>query len=193
MTVINEIDPIAPSTSDLGQRQPCGPVNVEKQSLREPQNNNGLLSNQGDLHGISSAEKSVYPSEPPKSSQDAIRRSSSSSGSSTQTPNLDNPFTLFETAEKLDEVVLYFAFRHGLMNELDFLKRAAYAERDEEEALQHPNFPMEERVAIEQEREAPFLKQSRSLRGAVLVVGTLSAMCQGWTQSVLNGSGISTK
>jgi len=108
-----------------------------------------------------------------------------------RSPNLDNPFALFETMEELDEVVQRFASNHGLMKELPMIEQAAHAERDEMEAFQ--DLPPDERAAVEVEREAPFLAQSRSLKGAVLIVGTLSGMCQGWAQSVLNGSGINTK
>ncbi|WEW55357.1 hypothetical protein PRK78_000787 [Emydomyces testavorans] len=105
-------------------------------------------------------------------------------------PNLDNPFALFETVEALDEAVECLASQHGLLQEVDGLRRAARFERDDMEAFDDPSFPTVEKTALQEEREATFWKQTRSLRAAVLIVGGLSGVCQGWTQSVLNGTNI---
>ncbi|EEP77137.1 predicted protein [Uncinocarpus reesii 1704] len=52
------------------------------------------------------------------------------------------------------------------------------------EAFDDPEFPEDEKSALRDERKATFWQQTRSLRGAVLVVGALSGVCQGWTQNV---------
>jgi hypothetical protein len=186
----------------LGQRLPNGSSkNSEDPSSKRLQKENGFYSNQEELDRISPVEEPVVPRETSNGSPDTspandasatIRRSISGSRCNTQSPNLDNPFALFESMEKLNEGVQYFAFRHDLTEKFGVLKRAALIVRDEMEAFQDPSFPEEEKTALEKEREATFWQQSRSLRGAVLIIGTLSAMCQGWTQSVLNGSGICT-
>ncbi|KMU79504.1 hypothetical protein CISG_01922 [Coccidioides immitis RMSCC 3703] len=105
-------------------------------------------------------------------------------------PNLDNPFALFESVETLDEGVECFASQHGLLSEVDGVKRAARFERDDMEAFGDPDFPEEEKIALQDERKATFWQQTRSLRSAVLIIGGLSGVCQGWTQSTLNGTNI---
>lgn len=103
--------------------------------------------------------------------------------------NLDNPLELFEDLDALDHAVDTIAARHELGEKRDILKRAARVERDEIEAFDDPFFPEGERLDLERERGASFWRQSRNLKGAVLIVSTLSGICQGWNQSVLNGSG----
>jgi hypothetical protein len=197
-------DPLAHSEGELGQRQPSSSsANPEETSPEQLSQAKGLHSEQDKLEVISPLEGPLNSSEPSPGLHNApptkvasvalvsLRRSSSASRSSMQSPNVDNPFALFETAEELDRVLRYFASNHGLMKALHVIEQAAHAERDEMEAFH--DFPLEERTAMEEEREAPFSHQSRSLKGAVLVVGTLSGMCQGWAQSVLNGSGRNPK
>ncbi|KAI1916274.1 hypothetical protein LOZ65_005301 [Ophidiomyces ophidiicola] len=105
-------------------------------------------------------------------------------------PNLDNPFALFETIEELDKGVECLATQHGLLKDVDGLKRAARFERDDMEAFGDPDFPESEIRAFQDEEKATFWQQTRSLRAAVLIIGGLSGVCQGWTQSVLNGTNI---
>ena len=197
------LDRVTPSEVELGQPRPSGtsPTSYDP-AFRELQTDTGFQFEHPDPDEISRVEEPIHPNEPPRDSHDTSpandasamtvtrRHSTSTSRSSTDSPNLDNPLALFETTEELDRAISYFAFNHGLKELLDALKRAARAERDEIEVSKDPNISAEEKTALEKGRDAPFLKQSRSLRGAVLVVGTLSGMCQGWAQSVLNGSGI---
>lgn len=116
-----------------------------------------------------------------------------SSRVSTEEPNLDNPFVLFETVEELDAGVELLASKHGLSPEVDGLKRAAHFEMDEMDALNDPTFPENEKTALQNEREATFWQQTRDFRSAVLIVGGLSGICQGWTQSILNGTSTEPK
>jgi hypothetical protein len=46
----------------------------------------------------------------------------------------------------------------------------------------------DERDAFKNEKKVGFWSQSKSLKCAVILTGTLAGMCQGWSQSVLNGS-----
>jgi hypothetical protein len=197
-------DAVASSEHENDQHQPSSSsIKSKEAGPKQFQEGTVLQSDQVDSEGINSIEGPSDSSEPSSSSSNALptkdtsgaivslRRSASVSRSSIQSPNLDNPLALFETTEELDSVVRYFASNHGLIKELAIIEQAAHAERDEMEAFQ--DLSPEERAAAEDEREAPFLAQSRSLKGAVLVVGSLSAVCQGWAQSVLNGSGTNTK
>jgi hypothetical protein len=188
------IHAVAPSEDELDQHRPSGSsANSEDASLEQLQQQKGLHSDQEEPDLISPLDRPSDPSQPSSCSQNALppkeasvavislRRSTSISRSSLQSPNLDNPI------EELDGVVRYFASNHGLMKELPIIEQAAHAERDEMEAFQ--DLLPDDKAAMEDESEAPFLAQSRSLKGAVLVVGTLSGVCQGWAQSVLNGTG----
>lgn len=200
---VPENDHIGPPEAKLDQSQPDSSSASSKDASPEKlQSEHVLHSNEKDPGQIGSVGAPVDPNEVPKNSTDAlpandtivtIQCATSRSGSSIQSANLDNPFALFETAERLLESVRTFAFRHDLMDALGELQRAALVERDEMEAFQDPDFPANERTALEKEKEATFGQQSRSLRGTVLIVGALSGACQGWAQSMLNGSGICTK
>lgn len=103
-------------------------------------------------------------------------------------PNLDNPFRLFPDVTSLRIAVTNFANNHGLGKYVQLLISAAEYERDDDDAQEQIGFPHDE-VSDEVSDEKPsFRKQSRSLKVAVLIVGLLSASCQGWNQSVLNGT-----
>lgn len=196
-TANTSVDSIDPAKGELGQGQ----------VRRNFTTSNYFESKELQDDKISPVENPSHQNIPPRDPHDVSpandapativsRRpstSTSTSQSSTNLLNLDNPLALFETTEELDEVISQFASNHGLKELLVPLKHAARMERDEMEAYRDPEIPDEEKTASEKERDAPFSKQSTSLRGAVLVVGTLSGMCQGWAQSVLNGSGICPK
>jgi len=101
-------------------------------------------------------------------------------------PNLDNPFRLFPDVNSLRIAVTNFANNHGLGKYVQLLISAAEYERDDDDAQEQIGFPHDE---LSDEKPS-FRKQSRSLKVAVLIVGLLSASCQGWNQSVLNGTGM---
>jgi hypothetical protein len=109
----------------------------------------------------------------------------STSASRDEHPNLDNPFLLFPDLLSLRHAITNFAKNHHLGEHESQLKFAAEYEFDEDEAKKEDGFPI-----AELSKETPFFwQQSRSLKVAVLVVGLLSASCQGFNQSVLNGTG----
>ena len=103
--------------------------------------------------------------------------------------NIDQPLALFESVQRLTECVTRFATRHGLRHKLAVLIRSAEVERDKYSAIGQPGFPEHEIIALTDEADVSFWHQSRDLRAACLVIGVLSAACQGWQQSVIGGSG----
>jgi hypothetical protein len=102
-------------------------------------------------------------------------------------PNIDKPLRLFQTVEDRHDAVNYFAENHGLQNHADLLRWAAEDECDQVEARDDHDFPLHETS----DDNVSFWKQSRNLKAVVLLIGLLSASCQGWNQSVLNGTGAS--
>ncbi|KAH0547680.1 hypothetical protein FGG08_000169 [Glutinoglossum americanum] len=175
MADINEvaaIDPIAPPEGDTGQRQPNGNSASSEENFSE-ENADGIQ----EIAPVDGGELPRGPSDaPPENDALAIIRPPTPGlRGNIRKPNLDNPLRLLETNEMLYEGV-QLALRHDLKKNLDILKRAAIAERDDTEALSLTDSPEEEKSTLKEERKVTFSQQSRSLRSAVLVVGGLSGL-----------------
>jgi len=138
---------------------------------------------QPEISGQSQSTELVPVPTSPKQVGDVIELGVSRSHGQ-DSPNLDNPFRLFRTVNLLRVAITNLAKNHGLNEHVDLLKSAAEHERDDVEN--------EERIPDDETRQkkSTFSNQTRSLKVAVLVVGLLSASCQGWNQSVLNGTGM---
>ena len=106
---------------------------------------------------------------------------------------LNNPLRLFTTLSEvagMEEMVECFASSHGLKSKADILQKAARIARDWFNTLRDEYLlSEEEKDIVREERKVSFYKQTRSLQCSVLVVSSLSAICQGWNQSILNASG----
>ncbi|KAI9787477.1 MAG: hypothetical protein M1839_000006 [Geoglossum umbratile] len=134
---------------------------------------------------------------------------SASSSDSEQPINIDKPLGLVDDFQQLDDIIAVFANRHHLSSEVHILQRGARVEKDQQKAFSNPDFPEQEREALEGEKEVGFWGQSKALKSSrlqeilpkhwklehvaneapvVIVVGTLAGMCQGWSQSILNGT-----
>ena len=119
---------------------------------------------------------------------------------SAQSINQDNPWELFGSNDEIDAFVHSFAKAHGLMADEDVLKRAAQVLRHGlNDALKTvtflPSEPAELRREGNEGEERLWLIAEQSLgikplREAIFLVCTLAAICQGWSQSVLGGTGI---
>ena len=98
-------------------------------------------------------------------------------------------------ADQLDPIVqqieLYaraFATTHDLEQYSNEIVWAAKVRHDQQRTIEEDGFPPHEREVLEGEGARIFSLHRRSLKSAVLVVGVLSAGCQGWYQSVISST-----
>ena len=61
-----------------------------------------------------------------------------------------------------------FANRHHLSSEVYIIQRGACVEKDQKKALSDPNFPAQEKKALEDEKKIGFWRQSKALKSSTL-------------------------
>lgn len=98
-------------------------------------------------------------------------------------------------ADQLDPIVrrieFYaraFATTHDLEQYSDEIVWAAKVRHDQQRTIEEGGFPPHEGEVLKDEGTRIFSSHRRSLKSAVLVVGVLSAGCQGWYQSVISST-----
>jgi len=181
--------PAASQTHAPGQQRapdsvPCSPTEVAGPALEKAPVVKDAAAHPQQQHTTSRETDLAIFTAPPQAIPDL--RVNISRPRRLDNPNLDNPFRLFPDVNSLRTAVTNFANNHGLGKYVQLLISAAEYELDDDDAQEQIGFPHDELS----NKKPSFRKQSRSLKAAVLIVGLLSASCQGWNQSVLNGTGM---